>query len=265
MHSPNAPAALLDDIQCTLDSVAASDRTGLNVGKNSQEVIRLAASGDERTQKLIMLSMLDCIHLQVGALVTFVGLQARPELNGRHGVIIGDRAGARYPVHVCGMTAIHSQRGSLFTVTDGPGSGMPERLSVKPCSLRHWMPDEADRPQAAALDLCRFAMDQDSVSLLETVLGAMRYHGPDAEEVLNIPVNKEHNRLLCNTSRRAAKPTSQPRCSRAAQTRRSKTPTGRPRWASRATSGTTASCGSSWSTTAASTPFTLPTTTARTR
>ena len=200
MHSPNAPAALLDDIQCTLDSVAASDRTGLNVGKNSQEAIRLAASGDERTQKLIMLSMLDCIHLQVGALVTFVGLQARPQLNGRHGVIIGDRAGARYPVHVCGMTAIHSQRGSLFTVTDGPGSGMPERLSVKPCSLRHWMPDEADRPQAAALDLCRFAMDQDSVSLLETVLGAMSYHGPDAEEVLNIPVNKEHNRLLSNVA-----------------------------------------------------------------
>lgn len=194
----DAPEALLVDVEQTLNALAESDRTGTRTNSNAQRALSMHTEAKE--QKLAMLSMLDCIHLPVGSLVQLTGLKGRPELNGRHGVVIGSREGARYPIHVCGVNVIHEQSGALFTISEGPGAGVPEQLRAQPRNLRHWLPDEAADPEAAALDLCRFAKDQDSVGLLEAVLGAMAEADLDAAKVLSLPVNCKHNRLLHNVA-----------------------------------------------------------------
>ena len=223
----DAPQTLLSGIEATLDAIiAAGQVTGaFECDPERASMIRgiLDQKDAGRERSCAILSATDCL-LSPGQLVRLTGLSGRPELNGRHGVVIGRRKEERYPVYVGPFTAIDPAQGSLSITPTNEHAQASIRL--KPQNLRLFqfdaelpvpatMQDDTDGwadarfKLAAVLQLLFHAVCQGNVGLVEGVLGRAAHQqqrlekqGMPTEEafslkvVLNTPTNSKRMRLL---------------------------------------------------------------------
>jgi len=222
LSDPRAPDRLLETVGPALDAILSDPHC--RAFENGPEHVAaiseaIAQAQSERERSLVMLSALDSLLLIVGQLVLLTGLTGRPELNGRHGVVIGAREGERYAVAVAPFTAIDPRHGSLSVAPSGDMT--EERIRLKPQNLRLWRfahPQVPDRVQqmwgdahfrrAALLWLLNAGLVQ-GVGWLEGTLGRAAHHQQQLREekgrmdeelrlelVVNTPVNSKQNRML---------------------------------------------------------------------